>query len=203
MDPALRRLAPAWLAMNAIIGLWLTHVGFQLSGPKMVGQFLVGNFSASQVGLILLGYAIIFGVGVTGWGFILGRLSRVVTLRINLVAMILVCVWLYLLNGSAAWTAGERIGLMVITGLTIMVESGFTPAALTLLADVTGSSDGRGAAMGVYTLLLGLGNALGAVVGGLLANQLAFNGLIIGTLGLALFALFSLIWIPQDQPNRN
>ena len=199
LDPALRQLAPAWLAINAVIGLWLTHVGYQLSGPKVVGQFLVGNFSASQVGIILLGYAIVFGIGVTGWGFILGRVPRMIALRINLIAMFLVCVCLYLLNTSATWTAGARIGLLVITSLTIMIESGFTPAALILLADIAGKKDGRGAAMGIYTLLLGLGNALGAALGGLFARDMAFNGLIFGTLGLASVAFFSLIWIPQEQ----
>ncbi len=201
LDPALRRLAPAWLAMNAIIGLWLTHVGFQLSGPRVVGQFLVGNFSASQVGLILLGYAIVFGVGVIGWGFILGRMPRIAVLRINLAAMFFVCVWLYLLNESAAWTSGVRIVLIVAAGLSVMIESGFTPAALTLLADVAGKNEGRGAAMGIYTLLLGLGNAIGAGLGGVLASALAFNGLIFGTVGLAVVALAALLWIPREQRN--
>jgi len=46
-----------------------------------------------------------------------------------------------------------------------MVESGFTPAALSLLAGAIGAQAGRGAAMGIYSVLL----SIGAIVGSLLA----------------------------------
>jgi MFS family permease len=63
-DPLVRRLAPAWVAMNAIVGLWLTHVSFQLSGLPITGQYLTGRFTPRQVGMILLGYAIRLPVAV-------------------------------------------------------------------------------------------------------------------------------------------
>jgi hypothetical protein len=37
-----------------------------------------------------------------------------------------------------------------------MVESGFTPAALAFLAGVVGAQAGRGAAMGIYSMMLGI-----------------------------------------------
>jgi MFS family permease len=197
-DPMLRRLAPAWLAVNAIVGLWLTHIGFQLNGPQAAGQFLVGRFTASQVGYILLGYSIVFAVGVTIWGYLLGRVARVRALRIALVAMLLVCVWLYLLNLGADWPLWVRWSLLALAALCVMVESGFTPAALAYLADVAGQGEGRGATMGVYTLLLGLGQALGAGVGGVLATLWAFNGLVVGTVGLAVVALVALVLLSED-----
>lgn len=192
-DPLLRRLAPAWLAMNAIVGLWLTHIGFQLSGPKVAGQFLVGRFSASQVGWILLGYACAFAVGVTAWGLALAYVPRVRALRIALVAMFSICLWLYLLNAAEAWPVQAQLTVLALAALSAMVESGFTPAALTYLADVAEQGEGRGAAMGIYTLLLGLGNVLGAGFGGILARGLAFNGLIVGTVGLAVVAMVALM----------
>ncbi len=73
MDPARAR--------RAILGLWLTHTAFQLTGPKVAGQYLVGGFTASEVGLILLGYAMVFATGVTAWGFILAYVPRVRALR--------------------------------------------------------------------------------------------------------------------------
>jgi MFS family permease len=196
-DPLLRRLAPAWLAMNAIVGLWLTHIGFQLSGPKVAGQFLVGRFSASQVGWILLGYACVFAVGVTAWGLAPAYVPRVRALRIALVAMFSVCLWLYLLNAAEAWTVQAQLTVLALAALSVMVESGFTPAALTYLADVAEQGEGRGAAMGIYTLLLGLGNVLGAGFGGILARGLAFNGLIVGTVGLAVVAMVALMLLPN------
>jgi MFS family permease len=196
-DPLLRRLAPVWLAMNAIIGMWLTHIGFQLSGLPAAGQFLVGRFTASQVGYILLGYALVFAAGVTAWGFLLARIPRVRALRITILGMLLACVWLYLLNVSDGWLPWARWGVVALLIASVLVESGFTPAGLTYLADVAGQGDGRGAAMGIYTLLLGLGSALGAGLGGWLAQSLALNGIIFGTVGLALLAAGGLTLLPE------
>jgi hypothetical protein len=53
--------------------------------------------------------------------------------------------------------------------------------------------------MGIYTLLLGLGSALGAGLGGWLAQSLALNGIILGTVGLALLAVVGLALLPQDS----
>ncbi len=195
-DPLLRRLAPAWLAMNAIIGLWLTHIAFQLSGPPVVGQYLVGRFSPGQVGAILLGYALVFAAGVTLWGFLLARVARVRALRITIAAMLGACLLIYLLNTSAGWPPALRWGVTALLALAIVAESGFTPAGLAYLADVAGRSEGRGAAMGIYTLLLGLGSALGAGLGGALARELALNGLVLGTAALAALALASLGLLP-------
>jgi MFS family permease len=198
-DPLLLRLAPAWLVMNAIVGLWLTHIAFQLNGSRVDGQYLAGRFSASEVGVILLGYALVFGVGITAWGFALAHMSRVRALRINLAAMLAVCLWLYALNMSEGWPPWLRWLLVLLTAGAVMVESGFTPTALAYLADVAGQGGGRGAAMGIYTVLLGIGSALGAGLGGLLARGMAFNGLIVGTVGLALLALVALVLLP-DAP---
>jgi MFS family permease len=198
-DPLLRRLSPAWLAMNAVVGLWLTHISFQLSGPPVAGQFLVGRFTPGQVGAILLGYAVVFGIGVTLWGFLLARMPRVRALRITIAAMLVASAWIYLLNSAEAWPPALRWALTAVLAFTIVVESGFTPAGLAYLADVAGRGEGRGTTMGIYTLLLGLGSALGAGLGGALANVLALNGLILGTAALALVAFFSLALLPAGE----
>lgn len=191
-NPTLRRLAPAWLAMNGVVGMWLTHISFQLSGPPATGQFLVGRFTPREVGLILLGYALIFAVGVLGWGVVLGTMRRLRALRIALGGMGSACVWLYLLNRSADWSAGLRWAVLAALIVSIIVESGFTPTALAFLADVASQSAGRGTTMGVYTLLLGLGNLLGAGLGGALAALFALNGLLLATLALLVVSFCSL-----------
>ena len=191
-DPTLRRLAPAWLAMNAIVGMWLTHISFQLSGPEAAGQFLVGRFSPREVGFVLLGYAIVFALGVIGWGSLLGRMSRIRALRIAIVGMLAASLWLYLLNGSTGWPASLRWAVVVLLVVSVLVESGFTPAALAYLADVAGRSEGRGTTMGLYTLLLGVGNVLGAALGGALGDLLALNGLLLATVALATLSFASL-----------
>jgi len=197
-DPQLRRLAPAWIAVNAIVGLWLTHIGFQLTGPTVQGQYLVGRFSAGETGLILLGYTLSLCAGVIAWGFALDHMPRLRVLRITLGGVLMVCLWLFLLNAATPWTTEIRILLTLLSGISLMIGSGFTPAALTYLADVTGESAGRGAALGIYTSLFGLGNALGAGLGGALAQTLAFNGLIVGTALLTVAAFGTLSVLPPS-----
>jgi MFS family permease len=197
-DPLLRRLAVPWLAMNGIIGMWLTHIIFQLSGPQVAGQYLVGRFTAGEVGLILLGFALVFGGGVLIWGYALAHVPRMLALRVGMLAMLVTCLWLFLLNGAEGWPAWARWSLVALAAVSIAVESGFTPAALAILADVAGRSAGRGSAMGIYTLLLGVGSALGALLGGVLARSFAFNGLLLGTILLLAVAFVSLRWLPDS-----
>jgi hypothetical protein len=69
------------------------------------------------------------------------------------------------------------------------VESGFTPAALSLLAAAVGPRAGRGAAMGVYSFLLSLGALAGSAIAALVGRWAAIDGLIYATVALALAAV--------------
>ncbi len=74
--PLLRKLAPAWIAVTAIVERWLTHIAFQLSGPPVSCQYLVGRYTPQEVAWILLAYALIFATGVTFWGFMMAQKQR-------------------------------------------------------------------------------------------------------------------------------
>ena len=76
-----------------------------------------------------------------------------------------------------------------------MLQSGFTPAALAFLVNIAGQQEGRGATMWIYTLLLGLGNAVGAGWGGFLASRWFLDGLLVGTAVLGMIGLVSLYWL--------
>jgi MFS family permease len=188
--PSLQRLAPVWLCVNTIVVLWLgPTLIFLLTHKSQTGQFLDGIFleHPGRVGWVLLGYSIIFGVGVTAWSFILPRISVQRALHITLFAMLVVCgeflVFNHLGSDIARWVVG------VVTALTIMVESGFTPAALTLLAGAIGAQAGRGAAMGIYSVLLSIGAIVGSLIAAVLGRRFAVDGLIYGTLAMAIIAL--------------
>lgn len=196
-DPALRRLAPAWLTINAVVGLWLTLAGPILASPQTLqGQYLVGRFTPTQVGGVILAYVVVLAIGVTAWGYILSYVPRVRALRIALSAMLVVCLLLFLLNSSGDWPDAWRWLLTPVAALAVMVESGFTPAALSYLADVIGESKGRGAAMGIYMTLMGLGGFLGLAIGGIF-SALALNGLVLGTVILALAGLAAVATLPE------
>lgn len=191
-DPYLRRLAPVWLCVNTIVGLWLgPTLTFLFTQRTVDGQFLSGIFSETpeQVGWLMLWYALVFGIGVTVWSVIIPRIGAARSLGIGLLAMPLVCLGLYALNHSGGASEGARWMVGGITAILIMIESGFTPAALSLLAAAVGAHAGRGSAMGIYSLLLSLGAIAGSLLAAVLGQRYSIDGLIYGTFGLALIAL--------------
>lgn len=198
-EKSLQRLAPAWLCMNAIIGLWLGPTfTYLLTLRERRGQHLTGIFADApdRIGWVLLGYSIVFAAGVTIWSFFLAKMSRRRVLNIALVAMLFVCAGLYVFNHAGDWTPAARWMLLGATALCVMVESGFTPAALALLADVVGAQAGRGAAMGIYSVLLSIGALLGSIIAGVLGDRYAVDGLIFGTTGCALVAFLAVQRLP-------
>jgi MFS family permease len=196
-EPSLRRLAPVWICVNSIVGLWLgPTLTFLLTEKEPAGkghgsQFLAGVFAdhPEQIGWMLLGYSLVFAVGVSVWSVVLPRMRVLRVLRISLVAMFAVCAGLFLLNHAAGDSASTRWAIGVATSLCVMVESGFTPAALSLLAGAMAGHTGRGAAMGIYSMLLSLGAIAGSLLAAVLGNRFAVDGLIYGTVAMALVAL--------------
>jgi MFS family permease len=198
-QPALQRLAPVWLCMNVIIGLWLgPTVYFLLTSRSPKGQLLAGLLGGNpqQLGWLLLGYSAVFGIGLLAWSVALPRMPLRRALRMSLVAMFAASLGLFSLNHAARLAAGARWTLTAIIALLVMVESGFTPAALAVLATAVGPRPGRGAAMGIYSFLLSLGALVGSMVAGFLGQRFAIDGLITATLVLALLALALLRRVP-------
>jgi MFS family permease len=109
--------------------------------------------------------------------------------------MVGVCLGLFLLNHSGVEPPGLRWTIGILTALAIMVESGFTPAALSLLARAIGAQAGRGAAMGVYSVLLSIGAIAGSLLAAALGQSFAVDGLIYSTLAMAVIALFFVRWL--------
>ena len=199
---ALRHLAPIWLCMNTIVGLWLgPTLYFLLTAPSHGDQLLPGLLAddPTRLGPLMLVYASVFGVGLIGWSVALPHMSASRALRVALVAMLAVSGGLLALNHMRGTSLALRWALTALVALSIMVESGFTPAALSMLATAVGPGPGRGAAMGIYSLLLGLGALVGSLLGGALGNRFAIDGLIYATLGLAAIALGLLRWLPTSS----
>lgn len=179
----------AWLAVNAVVGAWMLETPYLLKLPVHdAEQALVGGFSGREIGLIFAGWAGTFLLGIGAWTVFGARLPRRHALRVSLAAMLGVAACLTVVNrgGGRLW--------VVAAALCVLVESGFTPAALAHLADLTADVEEvgrghRGAAMGIYSLILGAGQLLGGALGGPLAERWQMNGLLALTAILALFAL--------------
>ena len=77
-QPSLRRLAPVWLCVNSIVGLWLgPTLTFLLAEKARGGQFLDGIFAdePERIGTMLLGYSLVFAAGVSIWSVVLPRMA--------------------------------------------------------------------------------------------------------------------------------
>lgn len=197
-DPSLRNLAPVWLCVNTIVGLWLGPTfTFLLTHRSESHQLLNGILASdpSRVGWILLGYAIIFGLGVSAWSLVLPRMSELRAMRIALAAMLMVCVGLFLFNHSGQQNPFIRWTPLGFSVACVMVESGFTPAALSLLAGAIGPQHGRGAAMGIYSVLLSIGAITGSLLAAAMGQAFAVDGLIYSTFVMAFLGLFLVRWV--------
>jgi predicted MFS family arabinose efflux permease len=184
--------------VNAVVGLWLgPTLPFLLTHEHYSSQYLDGIFSgrATDVGWLLLGYSVVFGIGITGWSFVLPRMRLRSAMRIALVAMLPVCFGLFVVNHSAGMTAAFRWSVTAITALLVMIESGFTPAALAWLAQSLGAGTGKGATMGIYSVLLSFGAIGGSLLAGFLGKEFQMDGLLLGTAGLGICGLVLLHWL--------
>ncbi len=184
--PGVAAFIPAWLAVNAILGAWFAHIGYQLASADDPGQLLVGGFKGAQVGLYAAVVGLIFLAGLVLWGQSLGRLGALRSMRFGLVGMFALCPALYLLNHAQPHDVVRITVALACSGLALLVASGFTPAALAHLADISETEVGeRGAVMGLYSVLLGLGQLLGAMIAAPFVDVLRVDGLILLTLLLA------------------
>ena len=194
-------LAPTWIAVNASIGLWFSQSLFQFRGgnPNFPSQWLLQGFSANQITVGAIVIALIFGVGILWWGDRFARFRRTSIIGfgigggVGLVAAGLVVNHAGFAAGGSPLIAAlvGAAGLVFAGGLFIL--AGATPAAVGLLADVSERFPGdRGAIMGLYSVFLGIGQIAGSLIGGVVADALGMDGLLLATGGLLLFALIPL-----------
>jgi MFS family permease len=201
--------APAWVAINGVLGIWINVTARILTDrAAFPGQLLVGHFNSFQAGNIRAAYAVVFILGILAWSLFLPRLGKVgkaTAMLIGVGGLLVSCLLLSVINHQPDLNAASIFPLALGLGLSILIQSGFTPAALAHLADITEVYRGdRGAVMGLYSVFLGLGQFLGAVLGGLFVDWRGADGmaLLAGLLGI-LAALFTLRLIRTAPVRRS
>ena len=123
-------------------------------------------------------------LGIALWSFVAPRWPRRQTLYVALIGMLAVVASLAVVNHGGQWW------FLVVAAAAVLVESGFTPAAFAHLADITDAhEESRGGAMGLYSLLLGLGQLIGAGLGAPFAARWQMDGVLAVTALLATIAL--------------
>ncbi len=178
-DRRVLEFAPAWIAINAVLGIWINVTARMLTDhAAFPAQLLVGRFSSFQAGNVRAFYALLFIVGILAWSLLVPKIKRVTAMLIGVGGLLASCLLLFAINHQTGWNAPPIIPLAAGLGLSIMVQSGFTPAALAYLADLTEAYRGdRGAVMGLYSVFLGLGQFLGAILGGIFVDWRGADGM--------------------------
>jgi MFS family permease len=200
-SPKVWRFVPAWLAINAVLGVWLNHAARQLTRTAVFpDQILTGGFSAASAGALFAIFALVFAGGILLWGLVLGRLRKTSVMLLTAGGLLLAVVAVLALNHlpSLASPLVLPVGAVFAAGLLIM--SGFTPAALAYLADITEDYQGdRGAIMGLYSVFLGVGQFAGSALGGPFADWRGMDGIMVVTAILGLFAVVTVVFLRRSE----
>lgn len=189
-------LAPTWMAVNAALGLYTSQTLFQLvrgPDPRFGDQLLVGGFTPLE---LAAGFAVgiaVFFAGLAYWGGRFAHLRRTTIIAYGIGGGALMAVAALALNHSAGLAEAGRLPLLLVGLCGLFVLAGATPAALGLLADMSeGFPADRGAIMGLYGVFLGVGQVVGLLVGGVVAEIAALDGILAATfvlMGVAMLPL--------------
>jgi len=200
---------PTWLSINALIGAWITLSTIMLSYPeptadmRFPGQLLYGGFSKEGATLLIGGFGVLFLIGMGLWMLALPHLRRTTVMFIGLGGLSLSIVALTLINALAESPAHVPdssqpllLVLLPVGVLGVLLLSGFTPASLTQMAAIAELLPGkRGAVMGLYSVVLGVGQLIGASLGGLCVDLGGFYGLMGFSVAMGLVALGGVLYL--------
>lgn len=201
--PSIYRFAPAWIAINGVLGIWGANFPNLLAKEqsKFPSQSLVGAFSeqASVAGLIMGGAGIMVGAGILIWSLFMHRLKLSNVMQIGTGGALVSVVFIYLINHNPL-NGGLLIPFGVLVGIGLLIMSGFTPAALSILVQIAEkNATDRGTIMGLYSVLLGVGQFIGGAVGGIFAQIGGVDGLLAFTAILSLTASASVLYWRQKE----
>ena len=204
-SPQVAGFAPAWIAINAVLGIWINLTARILTDKtKHFNQLLVGHFNSQQVGNILAEYAAFFILGILLWTFFFPHLKKTTAMMIGTIGLIFSCLFLFLMNHQPALNAPLMVPLAILLVLSILVQSGFTPAALAHLADITEPyANDRGAIMGLYSVFLGLGSFIGLSIGGPFVDWLGVDGIVLVNALLGIFAAYMVLRLRNYETHRD
>ncbi len=208
-DKRISAFLPAWLCINTLIGAWMTLIILLLTYPareaalRHPGQLFYGGSSKDLATLLLGGFGLLCLVGLGIWMLIISRMRRTTAMLIGLFGLGICIVALTILNGLPG-----KLGDLLASGnlhfymlspfvlIGVLLLSGFLPASLVQLGALSETQPNkRGAVMGLYSVVLGIGQLLGASVGGLSADLGGFYGLMIFSVILGFIALGGVLFM--------
>jgi MFS family permease len=179
-SPSVWMFIPAWLSIFSIIGVWTNNSVGLLTGEHFKGQKLTGNVTPESFGNGFAALAVFFAVGVLAWSFVLARFRKTNIMLIGTLSLFALLLTVFGLNRLGSFSSPFFYLLLGALLIEVLMMSGFTPAALTYLADVTENyAADRGSIMGLYSVFLGVGQLTGTSLGGYFADWNGVDGLIL------------------------
>ncbi|HKG21381.1 MAG TPA: MFS transporter, partial [Blastocatellia bacterium] len=138
--------------------------------------------------------------GVLVWSFYLGRYRRTSVMLMATGGLFATMAIVYAFNHLESPSNPLYYPLLAALLVSLFVLSGFTPAALTYLADVTEShTRSRGSIMGLYSVFLGVGQVVGTSAGGRFADWLGIDGLLLLSVIFGLITAWSLVALRRRE----
>jgi MFS family permease len=196
-------LAPTWIAINAVLGLYTTQTIFQMvraPDPRFPGQLLMGGIESFQISIGLAVGGALFFAGLIYWGNRFKAIRRTTIILYGLGGGALIAVGAVAVNHSAGVPEILRLVFAIPIVFGLFVLAGATPAAIGLLADVTEAyPDDRGAIMGLYSVFLGLGQITGSLIAGFAASAFGLDGVLIASVVLLGAAVVPLIALRRHE----
>ncbi len=206
---------PAWLSAMALLGAWIGLILIVLTYPatgttpqsnadlRFPNQLLYGGFDKQVASLLVGGYGLLFIIGMGLWTMVFSRFRRTTIMLIGSVGTLIASVALTgvnFLGGNPKDITSSSypiLGAMLVVALVgVLLQAGFTPAALTHLAAISETMpDKRGAVMGLYSVLLGVGQLVGTWLGGVVVDLGGFNGLMIYSIVLTVVSMGSVYYM--------
>jgi MFS family permease len=183
LDQHTRAILPLWLGLTSILG-------FVFVLPRSLMEF---GYRPSQIGLTLSIGAFVIGIGSVMFGRISDKIGRGKTLGIGVVGLILLLASTLEAVSHAPFSIYQQLPIIVLGGF---MATATVPSALAYVGD-RANRGFRGSAMGIYSMMLSLGMAIGNLlggystsVGGLKAILDAGAGVLLLSLSITLFLLY-------------
>ena len=174
------------------------------------GQLLYGGFNKEFATLLIGGFGLLFLAGMGLWLLVLPHLRRTTVMLIGLGGLSASIIGLTAINGlgvNQAHILASSYALLILLPpvvLGVLLLSGFTPASLNHMAAIAELVPGkRGSAMGLYSVVMGVGQLVGATLGGLCVDLWGFYGLMVFSVAMGLASLGSVLYMRthgQDLP---
>ncbi|GHO44942.1 MFS transporter [Ktedonospora formicarum] len=200
---------PAWFSVNALVGAWAVLITIMLAYPKHMAiqrhpdQLLYGGFSKMDASLWVGGFALLFLCGMGIWMLFVTRFRRSTVMLIGLIGLGIIVSALAVINGLGETMRDvmpnqgpQMLLLLILAALGIFLLSGFTPVALMQMSAIAESLSGkRGAVMGLYSVVLAVGQLTGTTFGGLCVDWNGFYGLMQFSLIMGVLSFLSVLYM--------